>query len=87
MSQERFNNLIVLITYKEWLNEVNLITIANEFSDNNNERKSVFGTFKIQDKCSGITGLKLGQVRFEDFWAYALPWTEKKSVWLLYYIS
>ena len=36
---------------------------------------------------SGVTGLNPGHMRFQDFWAYTLAWIERKSVWLVYYIS
>ena len=49
MSQERLNNFMLLTIYKEWLDGLNLIATANEFSDNNDERNLVFRTFKIQD--------------------------------------
>lgn len=39
---------MLLATSKEWLDGLNLITIANEVNDGSDNRKSVFGTFKIQ---------------------------------------
>lgn len=48
---------MLLATYKEWLDGL-FITIANEFNVGNDNRKSVFGTFKIQGyTCRCIKGL------------------------------
>ena len=48
MSQERFNNLMLLTIYKERLDGLKLLTIEDEFSHGNYKRKLVFGTFKSQ---------------------------------------
>ena len=41
---------MILTNYKKCSQGLNLfITIANKVSDSNDEKKSVFGTFKIQD--------------------------------------
>ena len=42
---------------------------------------------KTGSSASGVTGSKPGQVRFQDFWAQTLAWTEKKLILLLWYIS
>ena len=33
MSPEQFNNLMLVTVYLEWLNALNLISIASKFSD------------------------------------------------------
>lgn len=40
---------MLLPTYKEWLDGFDLITITNKVNGGNDEKKLVFGTFKIQD--------------------------------------
>ena len=48
MSQKRLNNFTLLTIYKERLDGLNLITTVHEFSNDNDEKKSVFETFKMQ---------------------------------------
>ena len=45
MTQNRMNNTIILNTYKEELDKLDMIQVANEFCRECNERKKVFGKF------------------------------------------
>ena len=49
MNQERFSNLTVLNIHKERTDRLSTSDIANEFTDRNANRKSNFGTFRVND--------------------------------------
>ena len=49
MTQKRLNNTIILNTYKEELDKLDLIQIANEFCRESDNRKNVFGKFSEKD--------------------------------------
>ena len=49
MIQERLNSCLVLATYKEEVDKLNLVEVANQFSFNNEHRFSIFGKFKNKD--------------------------------------
>ena len=46
MSQERLNASLVLATYKEQVDKLNLVEVANQCCFNNEHRFSIFGKFK-----------------------------------------
>ena len=48
-SQNRLNNTIILHTYKEELDKLDMIGVANEFCRENDERKNTFGKFSKRD--------------------------------------
>ena len=52
MTQKRLNNTIILNTYKEELDKLDLIQIANEFCRESDNRKNVFGKFSEKDYSS-----------------------------------
>ena len=49
MTQERLNSCLVLATYKEQVDKLNLVEVANQFCFNNEHRFSIFGKFKNKD--------------------------------------
>ena len=49
MTQDRMNNTIILNTYKEELDKLEMIQDANEFCRECDERKNVFGKFSKKD--------------------------------------
>ena len=49
MTQERLNSCLVLATYKEQVDKLNLVEVANQFCFNNERRFSIFGKFKNKD--------------------------------------
>lgn len=49
MSQNRLNNTIILHTYKEELDKLDMIGEANEFCRENDERKNTFRKFSKRD--------------------------------------
>ena len=49
MTQDRMNNTIILNTYKEELDKLEMIQDANEFCRECDERKNVFGKFPQKD--------------------------------------
>lgn len=52
MSQKRFNSLSILNTYKEILDDLSSIDIANDFLDGRSNRHGEFGTFTENDLSS-----------------------------------
>ena len=49
MIQERLNSCLVLATYKEEVDKLNLVEVVNQFSFNNEHRFSIFRKFKNKD--------------------------------------
>lgn len=49
MSQERLNSLMILHTYKEETDKLDLVAVANEFVQKKEYRKSLFGLFTNDD--------------------------------------
>ena len=49
MTQERVNSCLVLTTYKEQVDKLNLVEVANQFCFNNEHRFFIFGKFKNKD--------------------------------------
>ena len=49
MTQNRMNNTIILNTYKEELDKLDMIQVANEFCRECDGRKNVFGKFSKKD--------------------------------------
>ena len=49
MTQERLNSCLVLTTYKEQVDKLNLVEVENQFCFNNEHRFSIFGKFKNKD--------------------------------------
>ena len=47
--QNRMNNTIILNTYKEGLDKLDMIQVANEFCRECDQRKTVFGKFSKKD--------------------------------------
>ena len=47
--QNRMNNTIILSTYKEGLDKLDMIQVANEFCRECDERMNVFGKFSKKD--------------------------------------
>ena len=48
-TQERLNSRLVLATYKEQVDKLNLAEVANQFCFDNEHRFSIFGKFKNKD--------------------------------------
>ena len=49
MKCKRFNNLGILLTHKEMTDDINLVTIGNEFISKHAERKLHLGQFVLSD--------------------------------------
>ena len=49
MTQKRLNSCLVLATYKEQVDQLNLVEVANQFCFNSEHRFSIFGKFKNKD--------------------------------------
>ena len=49
MTQKRLNSCLVLATYKEQVDQLNLAEVANQFCFNSEHRFSIFGKFKNKD--------------------------------------
>ena len=45
MTQERLNHLMILSTYKEMVDNIDLTKICNEFATANERRLTIFGKF------------------------------------------
>ena len=49
MTPERLNFCLVLATYKEQVDKLNLVEVSNQFCFNNEQHFSIFGKFKNKD--------------------------------------
>ena len=49
MTPERLNFCLVLATYKEQADKLNLVEVSNQFCFNNEQHFSIFGKFKNKD--------------------------------------
>lgn len=49
MTQQRFNHLMVLHIHKDLTDELDIVTLANEFVALHEHRSSIFGTFTEAD--------------------------------------
>ena len=46
---KRFNSLSLLYIYKKLTDEIDLVSVGNEFVEKHEERKSIFGKFSTED--------------------------------------
>jgi len=49
MNQERLNHLMTIHIHKQLTNELDLISLANQFVAGNTHRLTIFGTFTLTD--------------------------------------
>ena len=54
-TDHRFNHLLMLHVHQEKVDNLDMISVANDFVERNDRRKQVFGTFTKRDTCKKLT--------------------------------